>query len=109
MAVKCLGVGAKKVCYEKHAQQETVRVAYGDDRFAAMTFAPGLPFVVTASMGGGTAYMPIQSDFFKNLIADILRFYQTGELPFDTAETLEVMKIREAALRARDQGTCVEL
>jgi hypothetical protein len=43
------------------------------------------------------------------LIADILRFYQTGELPFDTAETLEVMKIREAALLARDQGTCIEL
>ena len=108
MAVKCLGVGAKTVCYERHATLETVRVGYADGRYATMTFASGLPFVAVASKGGETHYLPIQSDFFKTLLADILHFYQTGETSFDVAETLEVMKIREAALLSRDQGRCIE-
>jgi hypothetical protein len=35
-------------------------------------------------------------------MADILRFYETGEPPFDPAQTLEVMRIREALLRATE-------
>ena len=31
---------------------------------------------------------------------DILIFFETGKISFDTAETREVMKIREAALKA---------
>ena len=44
--------------------------------------------------------MAIQSDFFKNLIADILRFFRTGEVLFNKEETLEVMKMREAIIKA---------
>ena len=33
---------------------------------------------------------------------DILVFFETGKISFDTAETQEVMKIREAALKAKD-------
>ena len=45
--------------------------------------------------------MAILSDFFINLIADILKFYRTGEVPFNGEETLEVMKIREAIIKAK--------
>lgn len=41
---------------------------------------------------------PISSPFFDNLVDDILRFFNTKETSFDTAETLEVMRIREAVL-----------
>ncbi len=40
----------------------------------------------------------VSSPFFKNLIADILRFFNTKETSFDTAQTLEVMRIREDLL-----------
>ena len=41
---------------------------------------------------------------------DILRFFETGEVSFDTNETLAVMKLREAAIKgvARD-GEWIEI
>ena len=102
MAVKCLGVGAEKVCYSKHADQEYVEIAYADDRYAKMMFAPCMPFAATvADEKGKSAYLPINSPFFDYLIADILHFFETGEVSFDSGETLEVMKIRERAIQAK--------
>ena len=43
---------------------------------------------------------PVQSDFFKHLMTDILRFFETGVLPFESAQTLEVMRLRDALLKA---------
>ena len=102
MAVKCLGVGAEQVRYTKQAQQEWVDVAYANGKSAKMVFAPGLPFVAAVSDANGTAYLPINSAFFDSLIADIFRFFETGEVSFAGEETLEVMKIREAAIAAKE-------
>jgi hypothetical protein len=103
MAVKCLGVGAEKVRYSKHASQEWVEVAYADGRYATMMFAPCMPFAATvANADGNSAYLPINSAFFDNLIADIFHFFETGETSFCACETLEVMKIREAVIKAKE-------
>jgi hypothetical protein len=103
MIVKCLGVGAKKVCYYKNAAQEWVDIAYADGRSARLMFARCMPFVATVSDESGTKYLPINSAFFEYLIADIFRFFETGELPFCPSQTLEVMKIREAVIIAKDK------
>lgn len=104
MVVKCLGVGAEKVCYEKTDSQEWVYVSYANGKSAKMMFAPGVPFVVAVSEGGESKYLPIESAFFDNLIADIMHFFETGETSFDGAQTLEVMKIREAAIKAKSEA-----
>ena len=50
---------------------------------------------------GKTVTLPINSDFFENLLRDILRFYnENGKVSFDTAETMEIMRLRETALSA---------
>jgi hypothetical protein len=68
---------------------------------ATMVYACGLPFTVSAELATGTTrYRSVASDFFKLLIADILHFFETGETSFDTAQTLKVMKLREAVIRA---------
>ena len=49
-------------------------------------------------MSGGeqkAVWKAVSSDFFKLLMADMLRFFDDGALSFDACETLEVMKIRE--------------
>lgn len=52
----------------------------------------------------------MNSDFFKNLLADILRFYLTGETSFDVNQTLEVMKIRENVIKGKEKlGEWIEL
>lgn len=67
-----------------------------------MTYAKQkLPF--TLYMTGeqeSAVWKPVTSDFFALLIADILRFYEHRTVSFDMAEILEVMRIREGALKA---------
>ena len=105
MVVKCLGVGAEKVCYNKHADQEWAEVSYPDGRYATMMFAPCMPFAATVADGEGrSAHLPINSAFFDNLIADIFHFFETGETSFCGSETLEVMKIREAVIKAKSEA-----
>lgn len=45
-----------------------------------------------------------------NLISAILRFFTDGRLPFDTAETVEAMRIREAIVTAKHKnGEWIEI
>lgn len=109
MVVKCLGVGAHAVGYFKNDEREWADIAYLDGRNARVNFAPTLPFAATVVIGGEKKEHPIQSAFFDNLIADIFRFFETGETSFCACETLEVMKIREGILRSRDKAEDVFL
>ena len=104
MMVKLMGIGAKKVRSERAADQFNFRFEYKDGRKANMIFCEtyGLPAgFIPHTTEQKSKYVAIQSDFFKNLIADILRFFRTGEVLFNKEETLEVMKIREAIIKAK--------
>ena len=101
MAVKCLGVGAAKLCYQRNADQEWVEIDYADGKRGRMVFAPCLPFAALVSDESGGRYLPINSAFFEGLIADVIHFFETGETSFSAEETLEVIKIREVAIQAQ--------
>ena len=100
MLVKTLGLGAKTARAEIVGSQTHVFVSYEDERCASMTYAPDLPFTIYAKKENGASYAPVTSDFFPALIEDILRFFESGAVPFPKEETLEAMKIREGALLA---------
>lgn len=103
--VKLMGVGAEKVRCERAEDQYNIRFEYSDGRKANMIFCEtyGLPAgFIPHTKQSESLYVPVNSDFFGGLIKDILRFYKTGELPFDPQETLEVMKIREAIIKAKN-------
>ena len=51
---------------------------------------------------GKSKYIQVSSDFFANLMKSILNFYNTVEVPFDSNQTLEVMKIRDAVIKSLD-------
>ncbi len=104
MAVKSLGIGAKTVVFNKIADSEWIDIGYGDGRCAKLMFAPCMPFTATLSASEErSVYLPINSEFFKGLIADVFRFFETGEVSFDCSETLEVMKLRGAIIKAKAQ------
>ena len=92
MIVKKLGVGANAVMAEPIGDKTFFRIRYADERCATMTFAKNaLPFTVYMSGGEQKAvWKAAKSEFFKALMADILRFFNEG-----TAR-----KIRECALKA---------
>lgn len=105
MLVKLMGIGATKVRCERAEDQYNIRFEYADGRKANMIFCEtyGLPAgFIPHTKQSESSYVPVNSDFFVGLIKDILKFYKTGDLPFDPQETLEVMKIREAIIKAKN-------
>jgi len=111
MVVKKLGIGAQSISATAIGNQTFFKIEYPDTRAASMIFGTKFPF--TMYMTSDTTPIKMQtanSDYFKLLIADILNFFETGDISFDTAETLEVMRIREGAIKAMNKpDTRIEL
>ena len=103
MLVKTLGTGAKKARAVQMGLLSVFEIAYDDDRSATMTYSPkALPFTLLAEGGEKPVWRQVKSDFFPALLQDILRFFESGTVSFDVAETEEIMAIREKALAALD-------
>ena len=111
MVVKKVGIGATKICATVMGAQTTFHILYNDGREAMMVYGESLPFSAYMMAEGQPAkYKAAKSSFFKILAADILRFFEEGTTSFDTAQTLEVMKIRDGALKAeKNVGEWIEL
>ena len=112
MVVKVMNTKALKVRVEKQgATQFVINIDFEQEKRATLLFSPAYGFNVCVENSEGAAICrPIVSAMFKGLIADILRFYVTGTVSFDTAQTLEVMKIREGILKAeQSEGEWIEL
>jgi len=101
MVVAKLGIGAEAVRADTDGNMLTFRVRYPDTRTAAMLFAPGASFQLYMN-GDKAVCKAVQSDFFKVLMAEIIRFFEEGSLPFESAQTLEIMRIRDGALKAAE-------
>ena len=110
MVVKKLGVGADKVVCHKNGDQRFFHLGYPDDRSACLVYAPyGLPgSCIMQSADGNGITAKNNSAIFIGLITDILRFFGDGKVSFDTAQTLEALKVRDAILASEKQcGTQV--
>ena len=105
MTVKVLQTKAMKVRVEKQGSNQYIStVEFENGKRATMLYSQGYSFAVCVEDENGKAKnLPALSNTFDGLIADILRFYNTGEVSFDTAETLEVMKIREAVIKGQNE------
>ena len=112
MVVKVLNEKVKKVCVEKLSETQYVTTAvFENDKMATLAFAPAYPFsVCVETEQGDSLQRAITSEFFKNLMSEILKFFVSGELPFDGNQTLEIMKLREAIVKGKlSAGTWINL
>lgn len=101
MAVKLLDNPVKKVKVECIGKQRICRAETENGSEAAIVYSPCEGFSISAKMENGEyGHLDIQSAFFVNLITSILTFFETGVLPFETKQTLEVMRLRTALLNA---------
>ena len=102
MVVKKMGLGAETVRAEQIGGITRLTVGYSDGRIAEMNYAPKLAFSIYMDEGGESkpVHKPVTSEFFAHLMEDIVRFYDTGAVSFDVAETLEVAALRETGLLA---------
>ncbi len=105
MLVKCMGVGAEKLRGVHSGDQHVYNIMYKDGRSANLVFCShyGTPAAfIPLKKDGKSKYIQVSSDFFANLMKSILTFYNTVEVPFDSKQTLEVMKIRDAVIKSLD-------
>lgn len=106
--VACMGLGAKQVCFEQRGNQEWANIEYVDGRKASFGISMNASYldfgVFVADKEGDSQAFSIASDFFALQMEDILRFFNTGEMSFDSAQTLELMKIRDGILQSKAEG-----
>ncbi len=86
-------------------------VSFENGKKASLIFGCGYPFTINCcGKDMSFEYKPLESDFFGNLLADILKFFETGVEPFDGQETLNVIAIRDALMKSVDvPDTWVEI
>ena len=100
MLTKKMGIGALSCSAKDYGDEVIGSVKYKSGAAATLRWKSGLPFTVSAD---GKSFT-MESPFFDDLLGDILRFFAEGTLSFDPAETLEVMKIREALVTSYKTG-----
>lgn len=101
MLVKTMGTGVDCVKVFSSGKQKMCVIKYADSRCGFLEYAASNPFeVVLEDKEGNEMNKNITSAFFLNMLGSILRFFSDGELPFEKAQTLEVIRIRDALLKA---------
>ena len=107
MIVKSLGTDPVRVRTESlSGGEENVYVEFASGKQGIMMYAPNNAFGVSAEFCNGKKYAEnVNSTYtFSGLIDDMLRFFETGEVSFDTSETLAVSFVREAAINSKNCG-----
>ena len=103
MLVKLIAAKPTAVRVEAQGKQYVCSVEFAGGKKGTMLFASSFPFEINVEKNGETVTKNVSSDFFKLLLADILRFYNSGKTSFDTKQTLDIIKIREAVVAGKDK------
>lgn len=91
----------EKVMYIPAERSHTVLLSFADGRQASMTgFLDGAAFTLNVAAEGGNSSASAKSDFFHEFILELCDFLQTGEEKVSHEETIRIMDVRGAAIRA---------
>ena len=101
MVVKCLKATVKKVKVDTaDGVAYECEAIFEGGKQATLSFSPTLPYAI----GIKSADTEVKSAFFAELIKDMIRFFVSGVTSFNTDETLDVMKLRELLIRAKNNN-----
>ena len=101
MIVKKMGA-IKSVKATQNGTQWVICAKTASGKDATMIYGSAMPYNVYMTKDGKETWKSIKSPFFDGLIADMLTFFETGKPSFDSAQTLEVIKLRDAVLKATE-------
>lgn len=74
-----------------------------DGRVASMLCTGGgSPFLANLFLDTGRETVEVKSDFFKVFIDNLIHFFETGEIPVSHEETIAIMAVREASIKAAE-------
>ena len=99
MAVKKMGA-FESVKATANGSQWIIKAKTASGKDATMIWGASMPYNAYMTKDGKETWKSLKSPFFDGLIADMLSFFETGKVSFETSETLDVMALRDAALKA---------
>ena len=99
MAVKKMGA-FESVKATANGTQWIIKAKTASGKDATMIWGASMPYNAYMTKDGRETWKSLKSPFFDGLIADMLSFFETGKVSFETSETLDVMALRDAALKA---------
>ncbi len=100
MLVMLMGTGANRVMQCGSGGVNHLLIDYTDGRRAAMTLMPGANFQVSAYGDDVSVNITSMTDFFPGLIESIITFFETKVVPVEKDETIEIISIMEAGIKA---------
>ena len=102
MIVSVMGTNVSRVIPSGDATRAVVILEYADGRRASLAYSPFYPFTVTAgSVSAQKSFVfSAMTNTFQNLIADILKFYQTGVCPIPQEQTVTIAALLEQTVAA---------
>lgn len=104
MVIKIIKSDPMSIIARKHGCSTFADVTFKNGKTASILQDSSFPFTVCMSgENGKQTFAPVTSQFFKGLIADMVNFFETGEISFDTNETKQVIKLVEMCIKARDE------
>ena len=106
MLVMVMGTGAKRVMQCGAGQTNQMLIDYGSERRCSMTLRSDLSFQITASNDNAMVAINSMGDFFPGLIETILEFFETKCAPVKQEETIEIVSIMEAGIKALHKKDC---
>lgn len=100
--VSLMGLGAKRVMFMGSEKFPSLYIEYKDGRHAQLACYPRrTPFLTNVGYNDGTTdHLEIKSAYFENFIKAMLEFFRTGEIPVSHEQTIDVIAIREAGIKA---------
>ena len=101
MLTMLMGTGAKRVMQCGSDSTSHMLIDYGSGRRSVMTLMPGQGFQISACGDDATVTINSMTDFFPGLIEAILAFFDTKNVPVKKEETLEIVSIMEAGIKAQ--------
>lgn len=103
MAVILLKDPVAEASMLKQGRQRICRVTTVHGKQLSLIYSEKMSYVISAEYADGTSRQKsVKSAFFPILIEEILKFYESKALPFDPAQTLECMRMRDAILACED-------
>ena len=101
----------ERVCYMPGRGSYALMIGFEDGRLAVMSgFDAGGPFRMSVAAADGCRDVEVISDYFGAFIRNLVGFFATGEGAVSHAETLRIMAVRGAGLRAsRTPGEWVKV
>lgn len=100
--VSLMGTDVKRVMYTGTANTPALLIQFGDGRQATVNHMGGdSPFGLTARYASGSCkIIKPESNFFGLFVQQMVKFFETGKAPVDSAETMAIITIIEYGLKA---------